>query len=89
MYHGGSRPPILFEMATCPRCKGHLTDAHRCPTRPVWIAAQIIAAGLAGGFVGLLLIAWLDPTGRADMDYIAIIAGALIAVGLHRALSRQ
>lgn len=74
-------------MATCPRCKGHLTDSHRCPRRPLFVAAEITAAALAGGFAGLLLVALFDPQGQiTDVDTISVVAGALIAVGMNRAL---
>jgi uncharacterized membrane protein YeaQ/YmgE (transglycosylase-associated protein family) len=75
-------------MATCPRCNGHLTDSHNCPRRRVIVAAEMIAAGLAGAFIGLLLVAIFDRAGQiTDADYfISVIAGALIAIGLHRAL---
>ena len=75
-------------MATCPRCKGHLTDSHKCPRRPLVVAAQITAAALSGGFAGLLLVAIFDRAGQiTDADYsISVIAGALIAIGLQRAL---
>ena len=75
-------------MATCPRCKGHLTETHKCPRRPLIVAAEIVFAALAGGFVGLLLVAVFDRAGQiTDTDYaISVIAGALIAIGLHRAL---
>jgi len=75
-------------MATCPRCKGHLTDSHRCPRRPAIVAAEMIAAGIAGGLVGLLVVAVFDRAGQiTDIDYsISVIAGTLIAIGLHRGL---
>jgi hypothetical protein len=75
-------------MATCPRCKGHLTETHKCPRRPLIVAAEIVFVALAGGFVGLLLVAVFDRAGQiTDSDYsISVIAGALIAIGLHRAL---
>jgi hypothetical protein len=75
-------------MATCPRCKGHLTDSHKCPRRPIIVAAQITATALGGGFVGLLLVAIFDQAGQiTDADYcISVIAGALIAIGIQRAL---
>jgi len=75
-------------MATCPRCKGHLTDSHRCPRRPTVVAAEMIAAAFAGAVIGLLLVAIFDRAGQiTDADYsISVIAGALIAIGLHRAL---
>jgi hypothetical protein len=74
-------------MATCPRCKGHLTDSHRCPRRYPLIALEIIGVGLLGGLAGLLLVASFDPRGRiADMDSLSILGGALAAVGINRAL---
>ena len=75
-------------MATCPRCKGHLTDSHKCPRRRTIVAAEIIASALAGGFIGLLVVAIFDRAGQiTDIDYsISVIAGALIAIGLQRAL---
>lgn len=74
-------------MATCPRCKGHLTDTHRCPTRAARVAVEVIAVALLGGLAGLLLVALFDPRGQiTDMDSISIVAGALLAVGINRAL---
>ena len=75
-------------MATCPRCKGHLTESHKCPRRPLIVAVEITVAALAGAFVGLLAIAILDQRGQnTDTEYsIAVVAGALLAVGLHRLL---
>jgi hypothetical protein len=74
-------------MATCPRCKGHLTDSHRCPRRPLFTAAEIVAVGIAGGFAGLLLVAVFDPRGQiTDVDSISVIAGAVVAIGINRAL---
>ena len=74
-------------MATCPRCKGHLTDNHRCPPRRLRAAIEISASALVGGFIGLLLVAIFDPRGQiTDVDTISVIGGALIAVGINRAL---
>ena len=74
-------------MATCPRCKGHLTDSHQCPTRPSRVAVEVIAVALVGGLAGLLLVAVFDPGGLiTDMDTVSMIAGALVAVGINRAL---
>ena len=50
-------------------------------------ALEIAAAALAGGMAGLLLVAAFDPRGQiTDVDSISVIAGALIAVGINRAL---
>lgn len=74
-------------MATCPHCKGHLTDGHRCPKRRVYVVAEIVACAIFGGLVGLLILAAFDPRGQAmDMDVIAVVAGALVAVGINRFL---
>ena len=72
-------------MATCPHCKGHLTDGHRCPKRRAWVVAEIIASGIAGGLAGLLLLAAFDPRGQAtDMDATAIAIGVVVAIGINR-----
>jgi hypothetical protein len=74
-------------MATCPHCKGHLTESHRCPRHPARVATEVVLSGLAGGFAGLLVVAALDPEGRAThIDSIAIVAGAAIAIGIERFL---
>ena len=74
-------------MATCPRCKGHLTDSHRCPRRPVILALEILLAAVCGAFAGLLIVAALDPRGEvADTDTIFIIGGALVGIALSRML---
>jgi len=76
-------------MATCPRCKGHLTDSHKCPRRPLFVATEVILAGLAGGFAALLLVALIDPHGRlSNVDGGAVIVGALGAIGLDRYFRR-
>ena len=76
-------------MATCPRCKGHLTDSHRCPRHPVFVAAEIIGSAFVGGAAGLLLVILFDPSGRqiTDMESLmSVIIGACAAVGINRAL---
>ena len=71
-------------MATCPRCKGHLTDSHRCPRRPLVVATEITLAGLAGAFVGMLVVALTVPQGRLIIDLSAMLLGALGGVGIDR-----
>jgi hypothetical protein len=74
-------------MATCPHCKGHLTEGHRCPRRRIYVVAEIFASGIAGGLAGLLLLAAFDPRGQVtDMDATAIVGGAIVAIGLNRVL---
>jgi hypothetical protein len=72
-------------MATCPHCKGHLTDSHRCPRRPAVVATEIALAGLAGGFAGLLASVALHPGGQITMiDAIFVVIGAAAAIGIDR-----
>lgn len=72
-------------MATCPRCKGPLTDGHRCPNRRVWVALEIAASAIGGGLAGWLLLAAFDPRGQiTDMDTVTIVVGAAVAVGINR-----
>ena len=74
-------------MATCPHCKGHLTDGHRCPRRRSLVVLEGIACGLGGGLASLLLLAAFDPFGQAtDLDAITIVVGALVGVGINRLL---
>ena len=76
-------------MATCPHCKGHLTDSHKCPRRPAVVGIEIMLAGLAGGLAALLVVAVLDPQGRlSNIDAGAVIVGALGAIGLDRFVRR-
>lgn len=74
-------------MATCPKCKGHLNDGHRCPKRRSFVAVEIIACAIVGGLAGLLLLGYFDPFGQAtDMDSVSFIVGAVIAIGINRML---
>jgi hypothetical protein len=76
-------------MATCPHCKGHLTDSHRCPRHPIFVAAEVVVTAVLGGAAGLLLVVIFDPSGRQIGDTesaLSIIAGACLAVGINRAL---
>ena len=73
-------------MATCPRCKGHLTDSHKCPRRPAIVAAEITAVAVGGALAGFLLVAILDTREQiTNVDLILVVgAGALIGVGIRR-----
>ena len=73
-------------MATCPRCKGHLTDSHRCPRRPLLVATELTLAGLGGALVGWFFAALTVPQGRLVIDLSAMLIGALAGVGLDRYL---
>jgi hypothetical protein len=74
-------------MATCPRCKGHLTDSHKCPRRPAVVGLEIALAAIAGGVAALLLLAVVDPQGRlSNVDSAVVVGGALVAIGFTRFL---
>jgi hypothetical protein len=85
------RPSLTIgrTLSTCPRCKGHLTDSHRCPRRPGRVAAELATAAVAGGAAGLLLVALLDPDRQiVQAESVAILVGAIAAVGLDRFVRR-
>lgn len=73
-------------MATCPRCKGHLTENHRCPRSPARRVFEMILAAVAGGLFGLLLFSLLDPQAQWTMDGVVLVGGALVGLGLDRLL---
>jgi hypothetical protein len=81
-------PAATLEMATCPRCRGHLTEHHRCPRRPGRLAAEMAASAVAGAILALLVVALVDPQGRlTSIDAWAAglgAAGGAWLVGLLR-----
>jgi hypothetical protein len=76
------------EMATCPRCKGHLTENHRCPRSVVRRAIETTLAAAAGGAIALVIFSLIDPEARSMMDGVLLVGGALVGVGLERWLRR-
>ena len=74
-------------MATCPRCRGHLTDHHRCPRRPARVAVELTLAAIAGGLLALLVVALIDPGGQlTHLDTAAVAVGVFGGIGLDRFL---
>ena len=72
-------------MATCPRCKGHLTEHHRCPRRPLVVVAETILWAVGGALAGLLLITLFDPHEQmSDLNAVSAVAGTLVALGVQR-----
>ena len=72
-------------MATCPRCKGHLTDSHRCPRSRARVGAEVAFAALAGAFAALLVYAVIDPHGEmSGFDGISMVVGGLLGAGIDR-----
>jgi hypothetical protein len=76
-------------MATCPRCKGHLTDSHRCPRRPWVVALEISLWVIAGALCGFLLVLLFDRSYGQISDtetMYFVLAGGLAGAVLHRGL---
>ena len=71
-------------MATCPRCKGHLTENHRCPRSPARKALETSLAAIAGALVVLVVLSIVDPHGQMSMDGVLLVAGALGGVGVDK-----
>jgi len=71
-------------MATCPRCKGHLTENHRCPRSPARKVFEVTLAALGGAFAALLVMSLVDPHGQSSFDGAILVGGALAGVGLDR-----
>jgi hypothetical protein len=71
-------------MATCPRCKGHLTENHRCPRSPARKAFEVSLAALAGAFAALLVMSLVDPHGQFSYEAVLLVGGGLAGVGLDR-----
>lgn len=74
----------IYTMATCPLCKGHLTENHRCPRSRARIVVETVLAAAAGGVCTLLLVSLADPHGQTAMDGVALVGGALAGVGIDR-----
>jgi hypothetical protein len=70
-------------VATCPRCKGPLTDSHVCPRRPVAEAFRAIAASIAGGLAAFVIFSLFDTRERyAHLDPWVFVIGCLAARGI-------
>jgi hypothetical protein len=41
--------------------------------------------GVLGALAGTLLNGWLDPSGHARLELVALVGGALVATGINRA----
>lgn len=73
-------------MSTCPRCKGYLTDSHRCPRRPVVVALRTALAVIGGAVAGLLLVTLLDPHGQSTDASLFFVVGGILGGTLYRAV---
>jgi hypothetical protein len=51
------------------------------------VVLEIAACAIGGGFAAWLLLAVFDPRGQVtDLDSVTFVVGALVAVGINRAL---
>lgn len=73
-------------MATCPRCKGYLTDSHRCPRRPFVAALRTTLAVVGGAIAGLLLVTLIDPNGQTVDATLFIVVGGILGGAIYRAV---
>jgi hypothetical protein len=74
-------------MATCPRCHGHLSDHHRCPRRPIRVAAEIALAALLGALAAIIIVSLIDPEGTLTLLHAAALAAGIFGgIGLDRLL---
>jgi len=71
-------------MATCPRCKGPLTDGHRCPRRYSFVALEIAAYAIGGALAGWLLLFVFDPQNQLSDDAVALAIGAVAGIAINR-----
>jgi len=71
-------------MATCPRCKGPLTDGHRCPMRYSFAPLEIVASALVGALACWILLFAFDPHGQLSDDALTILIGAVAGVAINR-----
>jgi hypothetical protein len=70
-------------MATCPQCKGHLTDDHRCPRSRARIIYEVVFAAIAGAFGALLIGSLIDPQAQIAMDAVMLLVGAMLGVAVN------
>lgn len=71
-------------MSTCPRCKGPLTDDHRCPRRQGFVVLEVVACAIGGALAGWLLLFVFDPQTQLSDDAVTLALGAAAGVGINR-----
>jgi hypothetical protein len=71
-------------MATCPHCRGHLTEDHRCPRSPARRVFETTLAAVGGGLAVMLVMSLVDPQARMATDGPLMLIGALGGVALDR-----
>jgi hypothetical protein len=77
-------------MATCPKCGGHLTTAHRCKRTTEQAVADAVLSAAVGGFWALAMAALFDRRGvTSDFDVVFFLVGALLAAGTQAWMHRR
>lgn len=71
-------------MATCPKCRGHLTTAHRCRRTKGQQTLDLALAGLTGGVTSIVMTAIFD---RHQM--VTNYDGYILACGVAIAMLTQ
>ena len=74
-------------MATCPRCRGALSDNHRCPKGPLYWVIEAVVTATVGGSVGAALCYFLQeqPALFLVLSYAAL--GGVLAIAMRQALT--
>jgi len=68
-------------MATCPKCRGHLTAGHRCRRTPFQHTLDLAVAGLVGGVTAMVMTAVFDRH-QVVTEYDGYILAAGIALAM-------
>ncbi|GEM_PF-4930903 len=76
-------------MATCPKCRGHLTTGHRCRRTARQQTLDLALAGVAGGLTALVMTAVFDPQQVVSEYDGYIMAGAIALAMLTQSLMQQ
>jgi len=72
-----------YQMATCPRCLGPLSEGHHC--RPIWIKRlrRQVVASILGGVFGSLFQLLIEPS---TLPVLGFVIGGLLFFGISEAM---
>ena len=68
-------------MATCPKCKGHLTTGHRCRRTKGQQTVDLALAGLTGAVTSLVMTGIFDRN-QVVTDYDGYILAGGVAIAM-------
>jgi hypothetical protein len=71
-------------MATCPRCKGPLTEHHRCRARGWRLAFHRAQAGLVGAALGAVISSTVIAPDA--FPALGLVIGGIVGLGVGEAL---